>query len=81
MKVKKFINRVKDFLGLDDFEKANKKKSVKNLLHKLKVRRKQLSKFLKKQSQKKRRKEIQEELDIVSLQIKKGRVILKKLNS
>ena len=81
MKVKKFINRVKDFLGLDDFKKANKKKSVKNLLNKLKTRRKRLSKVLKKQQQKKRRKEIQEELDIVSLQIKKGRMILKKLNS
>ena len=32
MGIKKFINSVKESLGLDEFEKAGKKKSIKRLL-------------------------------------------------
>ncbi len=81
MKIKKFLDKVKDFLKLDNFQKSNKKKSVENFVKKLKIKKKQLSKAIKKELLKKKRKDIQEELDIVFLQIKKGKAILKKLNS
>jgi len=81
MGIKKFINSVKESLGLDEFEKTGKKKSVKRLLEKLKTRREILDTVPKKKLDKKEKKELKEELAIISLQIKKGEKILDKLNS
>ena len=81
MGIKKFINSVKESLGLDEFEKAGKKKSIKNLLEKLKSRKEKLNKIVKKNLDKKEKKELKEELLIITLQIKKGEKILDNLNS
>ena len=81
MSIKKFINSVKESLGLDEFEKAGKKKSIKRLLEKLKSRKKILDKAAKKKLDKKEKKELKEELTIITLQIKKGEKILDELNS
>ncbi|HEC45920.1 MAG TPA: hypothetical protein ENI25_03785, partial [Epsilonproteobacteria bacterium] len=67
-------------LGLDEFEKAGKKKSIKRLLEKLKSRKEILNKVPKKKLDKKEKKELKEELAIISLQIKKGVKILEELN-
>ena len=80
MSVKKFINGVMESLGLDEFKKSGKKKSVKRLLKKLNTRREKIDSALKKNVANKVRKEREEELAIISLQIKKGKKILDKLN-
>ncbi|WP_294965105.1 hypothetical protein [Sulfurimonas sp.] len=81
MSIKKFIQSATESLGLDDLQKAGKKKSIKNLLKKLRDREEEIAKSLKKKSDKKEKKELKEELDIISLQIKNGKKILEKLNS
>jgi len=80
MSIKKFIESVKESLNLDEFEKTGKKKSIKRLLEKLKTRKEILDKVPKKKLDKKELKELKEELDIISLQIKKGEKILDELN-
>jgi hypothetical protein len=78
VKAKKFINSVKEYLGLHDFEKKGKKKSVAILLEKLKLKYDEINKEIEKKSDKK---ELIEELEIISLHIKKAEKILEKLNS
>ncbi len=75
MGIKKFIKRAKEILGLEDEKKESKKKSLKRLLKKLIKRKREICTMLKD----KKSKELQEELDIVSLQIKKGKKILHEL--
>jgi len=79
--VKKFIELVTETLGLDEMKKSSKKKSIKNLLKKLKSKKDSIDKELKAKVGKKKKKELSEELDIILFQIKKGEAILKKLNS
>jgi len=81
MGIKKFMNSVKESLGLDEFENTGKKKSVKRLLEKLRTRKEILNIVPKKKLDKKGKKELKEELDIITLQIKKGEKILDALNS
>jgi hypothetical protein len=81
MGIVKFINRVKESLGLEEFEKSSRKKSIKSLLKKLNNRREDIVKSLKKKVTKKEKKELHEELEIVCLHIKKGKKLLKKLSS
>ncbi len=81
MGINKFINRVKELLELDEFEKAGKKKSVKRLLEKLRARERELNEALSRKPKKKEAKEIKEELEIIAVQIKKGEKILGRLNA
>ena len=76
MGIKKFIESVKELLGLDEFEKTGKKKSIKRLLEKLRSRQEILNNTPKKKLDKKEKKELKEELNIITLQIKKGEKIL-----
>ncbi|WP_179944229.1 hypothetical protein [Sulfurovum lithotrophicum] len=80
MDIKKFIESVKESLNLEGFEKKGKKKSLKRLLEKLKSRREILHKVPKKKLSKKERKAYEEELAIITLQIKKAEKILEELN-
>jgi len=79
--VKKFIELVTETLGLDEMKKSSKKKSVKSLLKKLNSKKDVIDKKLKAKPNKKKKKELNEEMDIILFQIKKGEAILKKLNS
>ena len=79
MGIKKFIKKVKHTLGLNDYAVEGKKKSLKDLLKKLNERKRIINKELKKPLDKKEKKELKEELEIVSLQIKKGKKILHEL--
>ena len=76
MGIAKFIESVKESLGLDRFEKSGKKKSIKNLLKKLNEKKSKIEREMK---EKKDKKELKEEYDIISMQIKKGEKILQKL--
>ena len=81
MSVSGFIQSVKEYLSLKDFEKSSKKKSVKSLLKKLRTKRKELKKTLAITIEKKQKKALEEELEIVALQIKKGKNILHELDA
>lgn len=81
MGIKKFIKKVKQTLGLISYEVEGKKKSLKDLLKKLNNRKKSINKSLKSSLGKKEKKALEEELEIVSLQIKKGKKILHDLYS
>ncbi len=81
MGIKKFIKKVKHTLGLNDYEIEGKKKSLKDLLKKLNGRKRSINKTLKSSLEKKEKKELEEELKIVSCQIKKGKKILHDLYS
>lgn len=79
MGIKKFIDSVQEFLGLDDFGEQGKKKSIKNLLKKLEKREKETKKKLDKNTNKEEKSQLKEELEIILAQIKKGKKYLEKL--
>jgi len=80
MGIKKFMYNVKELLGLDEFKKSGKKKSVKRLLKQLKFRKEILEHTPTKKLNKREKRELKEELSIITLQIKKGKKILNELN-
>ncbi len=79
MGIKKFIENVKETLGLEDPKKATKKKSIKNILKKLNIKKDKTSKLLGTKLDKKKKKELEEEFQIIVCQIKNGEKILDKL--
>lgn len=79
MGVKKFIALVKGTLGLNEIKNASKKKSIKNLLKKLRNKKGKINKQLKAKIDKKKKAELVEEKEIILMQIKKGKEILEKL--
>ncbi len=81
MSFKKFVKSVKNSLGLGDYKVEGKKKAIKDLLKKLNKRKSSIKKRLKESLEKKVKKELKEELEIVSIEIKKGKEILFKLYS
>lgn len=81
MGTKKFIKSVKSFLELKDFKKAGKKKSLEKLLKKLNTRNISVTKLLETSLGKKEKKELKEDIEIISFHIKKGEKFLKDLSS
>ena len=81
MGLKKFIKSVQSTLGLEEFSEEGKKKALKVLLKKLNNRKKSINAALKSTKSKKEENELKEELEIVKLQIKKGKKILYRLYS
>lgn len=77
MGIKKFLKELVTSLKIENFTIANKKKSLKDLLKKLKKRRLKIYKLIKIEENETTQKEFQEEIEIISLQIQKGRKILK----
>ncbi len=77
MKTKKFISKIKEYLGLDDLEVKSKRKSVTVLLKKLKLKHEELTQSVKEHI---KEEALNEELDIIALHVKKAEDILKKLN-
>jgi len=77
VKVKKFIAKAKEYLGLHEFDIKGKRKSVTILVEKLRAKDEEL-----RQNKGKNRdeKELHEELEIIDLHIKKAEEILTKLN-
>jgi len=81
MGIKKFIKSVQSTLGLEDYKKEGKKKSLKDLLKKLTKRKKSIIVLLETSLDKKEKNGLKEELEIITLQIKKGKKILYRLYS
>jgi len=80
MKIKNFIEEVKDIFDLEIDKNLKKKKSLKELSKKLNQKKQKIEDRLKKKNYKKKRKELLLELSIVDLQIKKCEKIIKKLD-
>jgi hypothetical protein len=78
MKVKKFIEDIKEYLGLEEFEKIDKKRAVEILLDNLETKYEQIIQKLQKKPEDK---DLKEEVDIISLHVNKAKKILKKFNS
>ncbi|WP_309496099.1 hypothetical protein [Sulfurovum sp.] len=81
MGTKKFLSNIQSYLGLKDNKKMSKKKALKDLLKKLNVRKLSIMKSLEGSLVKKEKKELKEDLDIISLQIQKGEKLLNDLSS
>lgn len=79
MNIKKFIKEVRENLQLDNFKKKDKKRSLKKLLEKLEARKKSLKSISRKKLDLKEKKSLHEDEEILSLQIKKAKKILKEL--
>jgi len=71
MGVKKLIKKIVKFLNLSEFQTKGKKNSLRTLLCKLKKKRMQVLKELLQDMDKKREKELQEELKLIALHIEK----------
>ncbi len=80
MGFKKILKDAMNFLDLDNFSVEGKKKTIKNLLTKLENRKKSIKKELHKAKSKKEKKHLEEDLELVSLQIKKSKKYLDKLD-
>lgn len=78
MGLDKFIKMVKKSLNLD-YEIEKKKKSLKLLLKKLRERKREIKEILKTDLPKQTQKALEEEKEIISVQIRKGKQILHKL--
>jgi DNA-binding ferritin-like protein len=73
----KFIHTVKELFGISmPEEESTKKKTIKELLQKLKLRRITLKKELKEESDLIKREAIHDSIKIIKKQIKKGKEIL-----
>lgn len=81
MSAKKFITKVTEFLGLEVMETTKKKKTLKKIIKNLDNKKRQIKKSLNKKISKKRKKLLEEEYEIVSIHLKKGRKLLHKLIS
>ena len=79
MGIKKFIKKVQQTLGLNDYKIEDKKESLKDLIKRLNVRKRSIKTSLKSSTKKKEIKALEEELAIVSCQIKKGKKMLREL--
>jgi len=76
MTIEKFIEQVKDFLGLNNKNNGTDNERLKTLLDKLKENKKKIKDELKTNPPKKRKRELEEELEIVKVHIKKGLKLL-----
>lgn len=76
MKAKTFIQNVKELLGIDIDSDMSKRKSVNSLLEKLQNKRKHILEDIPKSKSE----DLELELSIVDLKIKKGEKILQRLN-
>ena len=80
MGVKKFISNAVKSLNIENYEGVGKKKSIKNLIEKLGVREIKLAEAIEKESDNEKLIQLHEELDVISLYIKKANKKLRKLD-
>lgn len=81
MGIKKFIVQVKESFQLDKLQKTRKRESMERLLAKLRSKKETFNNIAKETLGKKDLAELIENLAIITLQIKKGEDILKKLSA
>jgi hypothetical protein len=81
MGIKKFIVQVKESFQLDKLQKTRKRESMQRLLAKLRSKKETFNNIAKETLGNKEIAELKENLAIITLQIKKGELILEKLSA
>jgi len=77
MKQKKMLDKLKTFFDLEERERDKQKKDIKILLKKLKARERKLKHKLDHENKSAKRKHIQQEIDVIYAQRKKGVKLVK----
>jgi predicted nucleic acid-binding Zn-ribbon protein len=80
MGIKKFIKSVKDAFDIKVSKKEGKKGKIKELIKELRIKRKEIKEKLKEEKNKNEIENLEEDFQIIKLQIKKSKKILKNLN-
>ncbi len=73
------LDKLKSFFDLEDRERSKQKKDIKILLKKLKTRERKLKNKLDNEKKSEKRKRIQQEIDVIYAQRKKGIKLIKEL--
>jgi hypothetical protein len=79
MEIKKLIKSIKSAFDIKVPKDESKKNKLKELIKELKIKRIELKKKMKNKKNKHRKDEFQEDCDIITLQIKKSKRILKNI--
>jgi len=79
MKIKKYLKKMTDYLNVDQQKFSNRKAYLEHILITLKKQKRKLKDQLKEETDEKRCKLLEEELDVVQTQRKKGLKILRAL--
>jgi predicted nucleic acid-binding Zn-ribbon protein len=79
VKIKKYLNKMADYLNVEKRECANRKACIKKVLKALKERERGLKAKLAKENDSKQRKKLKEEIEVVHRQRNKGLKGLKEL--
>ena len=79
MTTNKLLNAIGDFFDESKKKQRNKKKYLKEVLHKLKTKQKALREKLSDEKDKGKSKSLQKEIDVIHAQRKKGLKLLKKM--
>jgi hypothetical protein len=79
MNQKEMLDKLKSFFDLKERERGKQKKGIKTLLKKLKARERKLKDKLDKEKKSSKRKRIQQEIDVIYAQRKKGIKLIKEL--
>jgi uncharacterized ubiquitin-like protein YukD len=81
MGIKKFIKSIKEAFDIKVSKKEGKKGKIKELIRKLKVKRREIAENIIDIKNKNQIEKLQEEYEIINLQIKKSKKILRNLNN
>jgi hypothetical protein len=79
MNQKEMLNKLKSFFDLEERERGKQKKDIKVLLKKLRARERKLKDKLDEEKKSTKRKRIQQEIDVIYAQRKKGIKLIKEL--
>jgi molybdate-binding protein len=79
MEVKKLIKSIKNAFDITVEKDESKKNKLKKLIKELKLKKRELKEKMKHKKHKNKIEELQEDCDIITLQIKKSRRILKNI--
>lgn len=81
MKTPKLIKKVQEYIDADKLKQCQRRDCIKQVLHKLKKKQRMLKHKLAKEKNEKDRERIQDTLDIIYVQRKKGLKAIKSLKS
>ena len=81
MGIKKFIKSIKDAFDIKVSKKEGKKAKMKELIRELKAKRREVKEKIEDSNNKHILEDLKEEYDIIHLQIKKSKKILRNLNN
>jgi|GEM_PF-6432593 len=81
MEIKKLIKSIKNAFDINVSKKENKKDKIKELIKELKIKRRDLKNKIKTKRSKQKIQDLQEDCEIITLQIRKSKRILRNLKN